>query len=373
MWVTIREDTKLRQTPGQVQAVLRIGNEHVPSVTEYPLPHADGWVAACVSWRAQDEPTGKADLTLTFAPGRAEPIEGITPVNLWPDPYVDRPVNCGGPAKHEEWYFGGHGKARQYEHRGVAAERTPGAGKSIRIETGKPGNWKLQLRQYHNLVVTPGEAYRFSLRYVSDSDYPGYLQIGYANSETRKAVGQTTVSKKPRMYWATKQWRMRSLTFVPPANADRAHAYVSLAVAGVLWLDDFAAVPVYEPLIQVKALDEEYGMTDRHARFAVQILHDRDGLIRVVEGAVPSGFDAWVITRLPSGVPLEAYARVGESGPERPVQLSQKGLVEVPLPQAAGRHVVRLRFARGNQGTVAQVERHILVRGNVQDPLREVR
>jgi len=319
-----------------------------------------------VSWQEEEARPLTGSLLLTLVPGFSPPIEGIVPVNRWPDPYLDRPVHTGVKnCKPDAWWFGGSGRARQYERKVTMVEQGSGQGRAIRIETSKPGNWSLVLRQRQNFAVTPGQRYLLSVRYKTPTDLAGYLRIYYVD-EGGKLLQQhdLVLSRKPRVFWASERWRTWSLEFTAPEDAVGALGYIKLTDAGVLWVNGVAVVPVYEPMFTVAALGEEYSLSERTAAFKVETVLGRAALLPVAD---VRGGQAWLVSEVPQGTPTQLFVRVGKAGQEQSVIASRRGIVRIRLPGKPGDLDVTFRLGDTNGHTLAVVHRTVRARRTVLD------
>ena len=366
VWIVLDGDHPLGRTPGPLQGQLTCGDRRIPCFTEFPLPWPDGRTAAGVSWRGEDTHPQTEPLLLTLQPGFSPPIEGIVPINLWPDPHLGRPVHTGARnCRPNAWWFGGSGRARQYERKVAIVEQESERGRAIRIETSKPGNWSLVLRQRQNLAVTPGQAYLFSVRYKTPTDLAGYLRIYYVGRDGKLLQQHNLVlSRKPRVFWAGERWRTWSLGFTAPEDAAGALGYIKVADAGVLWVSGVAVVPVYEPMFTVATLDEEYSWSETSAVFKVDTILGRAALLPV---CMVHGAQAWLVSEVPKGTPTQLFVRVGEAGQEQAVVISRQGIAKVKLPGKPGDLDVRFRLCDADGQTLAAVRRAVRVRRTVLD------
>jgi hypothetical protein len=356
VWVVFDAKNSMGQSQGQLQAALTADGKPIPCLTEFPLPWPDNQVAACVSWKAADAPVKVGSLSLSFSPGRCKPVQGVAPANLWPDPYVDRPAHYG-EAKNitpNEWWYNGT--------KAEVLEKTPGAGKALRLENAQAGNWYGSLNQPHHLKIEPGRSYIFSVRYTADRELSGLLQAYYRNAKTGKEMEYYECSAKPRVYWRTDRWRMLAMPFTPPPEAATAWLCVKFTDAGVLWVKDFALVPVYEPAIRLIPLAEEYPLSARVARFELALLTGRDALIPVAESP-PLGVQAWTVKRLADDAGIKVFVSVGAEPGEREVARGDKRIVEAPLPGKAGIFEARFRFAGADGNVIATEKQSVRVRG----------
>ena len=303
---------------------------------------------------------------LILLPGRSQPIEGIEPVNRWPDPHLDRPVHTGAKnCKPNAWWFGGSGRARQYERKVAMVEDGPASDRSLRIETSKPGNWSLVFRQRQNFAVTPGQTYLFSLRYKTPTDLAGYLRIYYVGRDGKMLQQHNLVlSRKPRVFWASQRWRTWSLAFTPPEGAVGALGYIKIADAGVLWVDSVAVVPVYEPMFQVAAFDEERSLSETTAAFKVDTILGRAALLPIPRARAGQ---AWFVSEVPKGMPTKLLVRIGKDGREQEASVSRRGIVNVELPRKPGQLDIVFRLCDANGHTLATVHRAVQVRRTVLD------
>ena len=369
VWIVFDGDHSVGRRPGPLQGRLTCGDRRIPCFMEFPLPWPDEKTAACVSWQCEDAHPQTEPLVLTLLPGRSSPIEGIVPMNRWPDPHLDRPVHTGAKnCKPDAWWFGGSGRARQYGRKVVMVEDGPASGRSLRIETSKPGNWSLVLRQRQNFPVTPGLTYLFSVRYRAPKDMAGYLRIYYVGRDGKMLQQHRLVlSRKPRLFWASERWLTRSLEFSAPEDAVGALGYIKIVDAGVLWVGGIAVVPVYESAFRVAALDEEYSVSEPTARFKVDVVLGRAALLPVLEAPSARGVQAWLVSEVSKKAAPKLSVQIGGDGQEQAATVSRRGIVEVELPREPGKLDIVFRLCDANDHTLAAVHRTVRVRRTVLD------
>jgi len=367
--VVFGADGLLARSAAGLQAELTFGDASVPNLVEHPLPWADGRLAACVSWATGGAPT-VATAELSLRPGRASPAPGLKGVNLHPDPRLEHPIHSDGKAAIvDAWRFGAYGKARAYERKAEIAERAPGEAPSIRVEPSQPGNWYVIFWKRPNFAVEPGRSYTFLMRHFTETTMSGMVQIHYAwdDSVTPEAKKKYDLTPKPWAYPATPGWRPHITRFTAPEGALGATVHIKVSTPGALWLRDFAAVPDYEPIFRVTALDEEYGLADREARFRVDLDLSRQGLAPAAAEA-PEGVEVWELLKAPEDVANRLRVFVGSDDVKgSPAAATSRGIVTVPLPGKPGAVDVRFRLYDRRGQVFAEVRRTLEIRANVSD------
>ena len=356
--------------PAGLSAEIRVGSQRVPTLTEFPLPWRDGRLAACVSWRTTDGAASKGDCVLTLRPGRSPPAPGAQGANLWPDPGVDRPIHTGiKNLRTRAWYFGAYGKARGYDRKADVVERAPGEGRSIRVEPSRAGNWYVVFWTRPNFAVEPGREYAFAMRYLTEKDLSGMLQTHYTEGKTARPLRgvKAGLSGKPWVYEATERWRVKRIDFAAPKGAGGVTVHIKVCSPGVLWMKDFAAAPAYEPVFKVTALDQEYGLTDRVARFRVEADLEHEGVVPASEDRIASEIEVWALCQPLEKAAHEIRVQVNEGQKETTPRVTSRGVVEVPLPGKAGVYRARFRLILGDGRCLAEVKRPFVVRANASD------
>ena len=355
--------------PVSLKAALRCGARAIPVLSEYPLPWSDGRRALCLSWRTGEESRTGDRLRVTLSPGRRARLPGVPGVNLFPDPDLARPVHAGeGTARVDAWHFGASGKARKYERKAAVAERAPGEGPALRVRPSRAGNWSVWFYRRPNFAVTPGRRYVFALSYATAKDMYGMLQVHFSVAGTNRPLKGVRygLSRKPWVYHGSARWRRRRVVFTAPERSGGAMVYAKVSSPGVLWLRDFAVAPVYRPAFDVEAVDQEYGLAERRARFKVTANLADESLLPAC-GSPPKGCEVWALRSWPKAPRFRVTVAAGWRETPRAAPVSSRGIVEVPLPGRPGDFAVTFRFADPKGRLFAVIPRPIRVRAGVLD------
>ena len=367
VWVVFGTNYAFNGVAGPIHARVSAGATNISALAEFPLPWSDGRIAACISWAAADEPENADSVTLTLYPSRTNTVGSISPVNFWPDPYIDRPINPDvKKLRMDQWHFANWGQPSQgYRVWGEARE---GGNMSICLETREGGNFNLIFPCNPNIRIEPGKNYCFSFRYLAKHKIDITPVILFKDKENRDLDHNKSVDspRDDRVIFPADQWRLFALDFTVPDQAAFVMPYVKMTSAGILWLDDFALISRYPPMFRIKSLDNDYGLNASHARFKILSIKGREALVPVGEPGQAGGIEVWTLKVMRPEDTFNVQVSIG-NGRYVKVKCSKDGLVEVPLFRKEQVSGIHFRFVGPDGRQLAKEVRYVNQRQTVLD------